>query len=201
MDTGSKIYHIDKHKQLIPLNGNVVNFSCFFEVKSKDKKPFNITVVEQNDTKPKEYKLVENGYINGEIESDGQLKSYFLILKSQQPCECEVRVIVKPKEKEDGKQPHAPIIQQPLHNPIQQQPSQAPIIQQPSNVPPSHAPIIQQPLHDHIVQKEEVNSMFSMKYIICILIFLIMVYFIYKYVIKNKRSDSFELSTASNTSF
>lgn len=188
MDTGSKIYHIDKHKQLIPLNGNVVNFSCFFEVKSKDKKPFNITVVEQSDTKPKEYKLVENGYINGEIESDGQLKSYFLILKSQQPCECEVRVIVKPKEKEDGKQPsHAPIIQQPLHNPIQQQSSQA--------------PIIQQPLHDHIVQKDEANSMFSMKYIIGILIFLIMVYFIYKYVIKNKKNDSFELSTASNTSF
>lgn len=98
MDNNTKTYQIDKHKQLIPLNGTAVNFSCFFEVKSKENKPFNITIVEQGDLKPKKYKLVEDGYINGQLESDGQLKTWFLILKSQEPCECEVRVVVKPKE-------------------------------------------------------------------------------------------------------
>ena len=99
MDTTSKKYKIDKHKQLIPLNGTTVNFSCFFEVTCKEKKPFNITIVEQNDLKPKQYKLVDNGYINGQIESDGQLKSYFLVLKAQQePCECDVKIVDKPKE-------------------------------------------------------------------------------------------------------
>lgn len=112
MDTTSKKYKIDKHKQLIPLNGTVVNFSCFFEVTCKDKKPFNVTIVEQNDLKPKQYKLVDNGYINGQIESDGQLKSYFLVLKAQQePCECDVKVVVKPKE--NNTQPQPPLSAQP----------------------------------------------------------------------------------------
>src|SRR5574344_298110 len=122
MDASTKTYQVDKHKQLIPINGSMVNFSCFFEVTSKDKKPFNITIVEQGEIKPKQYKLVDNGYINGQIESDGQLKSYFLVLKSQPPCECDVRIVLKPKES-NGEQPpqreppqdHAP--QQLQHQP------------------------------------------------------------------------------------
>ena len=98
MDASTKTYQVDKHKQLIPINGSMVNFSCFFEVTSKDKKPFNITIVEQGEIKPKQYKLVDNGYINGKLESDGQLKSYFLVLKSQQPCECNVTIKLQPKE-------------------------------------------------------------------------------------------------------
>jgi hypothetical protein len=98
MDTNTKIYQIDKHKQLIPLNGATVNFSCFFEVKSKDNKPFQIAIVEQGEIKPKQWKLAENGSINGQFESDGQLKSYFIVLKAQNPCECNVQIIVKPKE-------------------------------------------------------------------------------------------------------
>ena len=117
MDTGTKTYKIDKHKQLIPLNGNTVNFSCFFEIKSKDKKPFNVTIVEQGEIKPKQYKLVDDGYINGQIESDGQLKSYFLVLKAQQPCECDVRIVLKPTEpKEPQPIPSQPTQPQPQPN-------------------------------------------------------------------------------------
>jgi hypothetical protein len=158
MDTGTKTYQIDKHKQLIPLNGSTVNFSCFFEVKSKDKKPFNITIVEQGEIKPKQYKLVDDGYINGQIESDGQLKSYFLVLKSQQPCECDVRVVVKPKEAGE--------------NVSQQQPPQ----QQPSNGPIQPPP---QPPPDMVVQPPE--TYFQMKYIIGISVTIIMVYLLYRY--------------------
>ncbi|CCV01698.1 hypothetical protein IIV22_021L [Invertebrate iridescent virus 22] len=160
MDTGTKTYQIDKHKQLIPLNGNTVNFSCFFEVKSKDKKPFNITIVEQGEIKPKQYKLVDDGYINGQIESDGQLKSYFLVLKAQQPCECNVRVVLKPKEAESS--PPQPQQQSP---PLAQQPPQQPLAQDPNLM---------------VVQTTP-ESYFQMKYIIGISAVLILLYLVYKY--------------------
>jgi hypothetical protein len=156
MDTGTKTYQIDKHKQLIPLNGSTVNFSCFFEVKSKDKKPFNITIVEQGEIKPKQYKLVDDGYINGQIESDGQLKSYFLVLKSQQPCECNVRVVVKPKEAGENVSQQLP------------QQSNNGSIQTPPQSPP-----------DMVVQPPE--SYFQMKYIIGISVTIIIVYLLYRY--------------------
>jgi hypothetical protein len=152
MDTnGTKTYQIDKHKQLIPLNGSTVNFSCIFEVKSKDNKPFNIAIVEQGEIKPKQYKLVDNGYINGQLESDGQLKTYFLVLKAQQPCECEVRVVVKPKQGSE------PLSQQPMPGPSQQ---------------PSDPNVI-------VVAKPE--TFFQMKYIIGLSIALIIIYLAYKY--------------------
>jgi len=190
MDTGSKIYQVDKHKQLIPLNGNVVNFTCFFEVKSRDKKPFNVSVVEQSETKPKEYKLVENGYINGEIESDGQLKTYFLILKSQQPCECEVRVVVKPKEQDE--------MNHESKNPQTQPQMQQPQMQQPQmQQPQMQQPQMQQPQ----MQPSKPESIFQLKYILGVAIILIVLYILYKYVVKeNAKNNLFELSS-SNTSF
>jgi hypothetical protein len=181
MDTGTKTYQIDKHKQLIPLNGSTVNFSCFFEVKSKDKKPFNITIVEQGEIKPKQYKLVDDGYINGQIESDGQLKSYFLVLKSQQPCECDVRVVVKPKEAGENVSQQQQPQQQPSHGPIQPPP---------------------QPPPDMVVQPPE--TYFQMKYIIGISVTIIMVYLLYRYrkVIFEKLSTKDTLMPSmSSTSF
>jgi hypothetical protein len=154
MDPNTKTYQIDKHKQLIPLNGTMVNFSCFFEVKSKDNKPFNITIVEQGEIKPKQYKLVDNGYINGQLESDGQLKSYFLVLKAQTACECDVRVVLKPKEAGNDSPPQS---QQ------QQQSPQSPLSSSSSQV---------------VVEPE---SYFQTKYIVGISVAAIIVYFLYKY--------------------
>ena len=180
MDTGTKTYQIDKHKQLIPLNGSTVNFSCFFEVKSKDKKPFNITIVEQGEIKPKQYKLVDDGYINGQIESDGQLKSYFLVLKAQQPCECDVRVVVKPKEAGEN---------------VSQQPPQ----QQPSNGPIQPPP---QPPPDMVVQQPE--TYFQMKYIIGISATIVIVYLLYRYrktIFEKLSSKDTLMPSMSSTSF
>ena len=177
MDTNTKTYQIDKHKQLIPLNGSIVNFSCFFEVKSKDNKPFNITIVEQGEIKPKQYKLVESGYINGQLESDGQLKSYFLVIKSQQPCECNVKIVVKPKEQSTTIQPP----------PSQSQPPP----QQPS-----------QSIHTMVDKTGE--SYFQMKYIVIISLVVIVLYLLYKYkknIFKNLSSSEYLMPSISNTSF
>lgn len=160
MDTGTKTYQVDKHKQLIPLNGSMANFSCFFEVKSKDNKPFNVTIVEQGEIKPKQYKLVDNGYINGQIESDGQLKSYFLVLKSQQPCECDVRVVVKPKEVNDAQPP---------------QPTQ----EYRDPPPQPHASQQIDPATTMVINNQE--SYFQTKYILGFSAAIIIVYLLYRY--------------------
>lgn len=181
MDT-TKTYQVDKHKQLVPLNGSTVNFSCFFEVKSKDNIPFNIAIVEQGEIKPKQYKLADNGYINGQLESDGQLKSYFLVLKAQQPCECSVRVALKPKESNGASQP--------IHPP---NPSASTV---PSTVPPTpnQHPYVEPNL---VVVKSE--PFFQLKYIVGISVTLIAVYFIYRY---NKRSGRRSIMPSmSTTSF
>jgi hypothetical protein len=160
MDTGTKTYQVDKHKQLIPLNGTTAHFSCFFEVKSKEKKPFNITIVEQGEIKPKQYKLVDDGYINGQLESDGQLKSYFLVLKSQEPCECDVRIIIKQKE---------------VNNVEPQKTPQLPLQQPSSNNIPSNSS------YSNMVIQQPSESYFQTKYIIGISAVLIIIYFLYKY--------------------
>lgn len=193
MDTGTKTYQIDKHKQLIPLNGSTVNFSCFFEVKSKDKKPFNITIVEQGEIKPKQYKLVDDGYINGQIESDGQFKSYFLVLKSQEPCECNVRVVVKPKEASNPTEQSDP-------SQGSQQPPQTPILQQ-GNEPSLGS---QPPLSDQkvmVIDKPE--SYFQVKYIIGLSLALIVLYLLYRYrkTIFEKFSSKDDMLMPSDTSF
>lgn len=110
MDADTKIYHVDKHKQLIPLNNDMVNFSCFFEVTSKDKLPFKLGIAEQGSMDNlKEYKNVDSGYINGQIESDGQLKSYFLVLKAASPCECAVKISLTPQHSSSSHSPsHSP---------------------------------------------------------------------------------------------
>lgn len=173
MDTSTKTYQIDKHKQLIPLNGATVNFSCFFEVKSKDNKPFQIAIVEQGEIKPKEYKLVDNGQINGKFESDGQLKTYFMVLKAQQPCDCDVQIIVKPKE--PFKESSSPIQPQNSFN--------------------------QQEMNSEVVVATE-ESYFQMKYILGISAAVIIVYLLYRYrkSIFGSNNNTLERSM-SNTSF
>lgn len=177
MDTSTKTYQIDKHKQLIPLNGSTVNFSCFFEVKSKNNKPFQIAIVEQGEIKPKEYKLVDNGQINGKFESDGQLKTYFMVLKAQQPCDCDVQIIVEPKEQ---------LFKESL-------PVQPPI--EPQNS------FNQQKMNSEIVVATE-ESYFQMKYILGISAAVIIVYLLYRYrkSIFGSNNNTLERSM-SNTSF
>lgn len=88
-----KTVKLSKIKQLIDLNDDSTNFDLSFNVSCKDDTPFQMLVVDQTtlDNSPNlEYKEV-SGSINGNILADKNLyQNYFLILKSETPCEVDI---------------------------------------------------------------------------------------------------------------
>ena len=94
----AKTYSVGKIKQLIDLNGDSTNFEITFRVKSRNKEPFEILVVDQTtlDNNPSlEYKKAD-GEISGTIVNDKNVyQNYFLILRAETPCECDVEIIKK----------------------------------------------------------------------------------------------------------
>jgi len=99
MSVTKKTYSVGKIKQLIDLNGESTNFDAQFRIVSKNKEPFDILVVDQTtlDNNPNlEYKKADNGEISGNIVHDKNVyQNYFIILKADQPCECEVEITKK----------------------------------------------------------------------------------------------------------
>ena len=99
MATNRQTYQIGKIKKLIDLNGETTNFDITFRVASRNKEPFEILVVDQTtlDSNPNlEYKKVENGAISGNVIQDKNVyQNYFIILKSDNPCECDVEIVKK----------------------------------------------------------------------------------------------------------
>lgn len=96
MTIEKKKYSLSKVKQLIDLNQQMVNFDIKFTVTaSKSKDTFDLLVVDQTtlDNVPNlEYKKVE-GEISGNIMYDKNVfQNHFLILRSEQPCECEITI-------------------------------------------------------------------------------------------------------------
>lgn len=89
----SKKYNISNIKQLIDLNGPLVNFLLNFKVTSVSNETFDAVVMTQEmlDTSSTiEYQKAE-GQISGQIKNDnGVYNNYFLILKSDKPMEVEV---------------------------------------------------------------------------------------------------------------
>jgi hypothetical protein len=100
----TKIYKLSPLKQLIDLNGDLVNFNIDFRVISKNREPFYMAIVDQkilDETKDLSYKLIENGETSGTISNDnGILQNYFMVLKADVPCECSVDII--PREIQKG---------------------------------------------------------------------------------------------------
>lgn len=115
----SKIYTVGKVKQLIDLNGDSVNFSVKFLVRSRNKEPFDMVVVNQTtlDNSPKlEYQHVEDGEISGDLLWDkNEYQNHFLILRADSPCECEVQIDKKDVKKE-VQLPSPTVISPPLKN-------------------------------------------------------------------------------------
>lgn len=99
MSITNKTYSIGKIKQLIDLNGDSINFDIQFKVTSKNKEPFDMLVVDQTtlDNNPTlEYKKVDKGEISGNIVHDKNIyQNYFIILKADNLCECNVEIIKK----------------------------------------------------------------------------------------------------------
>jgi len=91
----NQVYNLSNIKQLIDLNGDVINFDLTFEVVSKNNQPFDALVVTQemlDSGKELEYQRTD-GSINGKITNDkNKYNNYFLILKSDEPNECEVSI-------------------------------------------------------------------------------------------------------------
>lgn len=98
MSTTKKTYTLGKIKQLIDLNGDSVNFDLTFNVTGKDNSPFSILVVDQTtlDNSPELQYKEANGTMSGNIVADKNVyQNYFLILKSDTPCQVDVELIKK----------------------------------------------------------------------------------------------------------
>lgn len=99
MATNRQTHQIGKIKKLIDLNGDTTNFDITFRVASRNKEPFELLVVDQttlDNTPNLEYKKVDNGAISGNIVHDKNVyQNYFLILKAENPCDCDVEIAKK----------------------------------------------------------------------------------------------------------
>ena len=91
----SKTYLIDNIKQLVDLNEKSVNFEVEFQVQSKNKIPFEFTVSDEEGLLDKNlnYQKSDNGLGYGRFLYDkNKYLSHFLVLKSNNKCECEVKI-------------------------------------------------------------------------------------------------------------
>ena len=99
MTSIKKTYNLTKIGQLIDLNGDTTNFDISFKVVSKNGDPFDIVVVDQTtlDNSPElQYRTASNGQMSGNIVQDKNVyQNYFISLKSDQPCVCDVEIIKK----------------------------------------------------------------------------------------------------------
>jgi hypothetical protein len=89
-------YNIGKMKKLIDLNSDLVNFEIKFTIKTKNKEPFYMCIIDQStlDSTPQlDYKKIEEGEISGTIKNDKNVHQIFvLILKADQDCECQINL-------------------------------------------------------------------------------------------------------------
>ena len=93
-----KTYTVNRHRQLVDLNGDSKNFDLTFTCTSADGAPFEILVVDQatlDSTPNLQYKKA-NGTISGNIVADKNVyQNYFLVLKADKPCQVAVKTIKK----------------------------------------------------------------------------------------------------------
>jgi hypothetical protein len=94
----SEDIELTKFNKIKDLNRDLVNFELRFQVQSKDGKDFSIFVTDQerlDKTKDftSEYRRSEGGKISGSVRNDDNtLKSYFLVLRSEEPRVCNVYI-------------------------------------------------------------------------------------------------------------
>ena len=93
------VYKVTPQKQLIDLNGDLTNFDITFTATCKEGHNFDALVVDQrtlDGPEPLVYKKVNQGQIGGNIISDKNVyQNFFLVLKSDEPCDVEVSVTKK----------------------------------------------------------------------------------------------------------
>lgn len=116
MTSNKKTYNVGKTKQLIDLNGDTTNFNIKFAVVSKNGAPFDIVVADQttlDNSANLDYKKAGNGQMSGELKQDKNVyQNYFLVLKADQPCQCDVEIIKE--EIPANVPPLRPVTQKPM---------------------------------------------------------------------------------------
>jgi hypothetical protein len=128
MSSTKKTYNLSKIKQLIDLNGDSTNFDIQFRVTSKNGAPFDILVVDQTtlDNSPElQYKNAKGQMAGSMVQDKNVYQNYFIVLRADPPCECDVEIIKKelPKTREQIPQiPQGPPQPQP-GNGVPQMPS------------------------------------------------------------------------------
>ena len=99
MATVRKTCTLSNMKQLFDLNGESTNFDITFSVTSKNGEPFDCVVADQtmiDNEAELQYKQASNGHMSGNITQDKNVyQNYFLVLKAEQPCECEIQITKK----------------------------------------------------------------------------------------------------------
>ena len=168
-----KTYNVSKQKQLIDLNGNLVNFELEFIAHSKNGEPFEILVVDQaildsQNTIP--YKQAVDGKISGNIVADKNIyQNYFLIIRAEN--DCEVNVTINKKE--------LPMVEQPQqYHPIY--PPQQENYQPPQSMQPP------QPMQSQPIQNNKKSSNLKFYLIIGFIVIGLGVAYYFFYYKKNK---------------
>lgn len=91
-----QVYSLSKVKQLVDLNGEITNFNITFRAKTKNGEHFDVLVIDQttlDNSANLEYKKA-SGEISGHLVQDKNIyQNYFLILKADNPCQCEVEIV------------------------------------------------------------------------------------------------------------
>lgn len=95
--SNTNTYSVGNIRQLVELSGgNDVNFKLKFKVQSNEGSPFQVLVISEEDLnngKETEFKNVDDGYIEAEIvNNNNQNVVYYLILRAEEPCECQVTI-------------------------------------------------------------------------------------------------------------
>lgn len=110
-----KTYSVSNVKQLIDLNGDSTNFDIKFRVSSHNHEPFDILVVDQTtlDNNPNlQYKKADKGEISGDLKHENNVyQNYFLILRADNPCNCDVEITKKELPKAQKPVPQQPPVQ------------------------------------------------------------------------------------------
>lgn len=102
------VHQLSKTKKLIDLNGPLANFEATFKVQTKNGEPFDLLVVDQTtlDNNPDLPYQKAQGEISGTVtENKGVFQNYFLVLKADPPCECQVEIILREIPRAEVKAP------------------------------------------------------------------------------------------------
>ena len=135
MSSTQKTLTLSKIKRLIDLNGDSTNFTVQFRVESRGGEPFYLAIVDPttlDNSGELNYELVPEGKAsNAFSQNENVYQNYFLVLKSDVPCE--VDVVVEKHEMPKAQPAQPPVVfQQPQMG--QQQPHPKPHNPQPGPV-------------------------------------------------------------------